>query len=52
MNPITTFVDALRALWEGTPAGTDVWAAFVWTIGITIAFALISTAKYRRTVVK
>ena len=52
VNPFTTFVDALRALWEGTPAGTDVWAAFVWTIGITIAFALISTAKYRRTVVK
>jgi ABC transporter DrrB family efflux protein len=51
-NPITTFVDALRSLWQGTPAGTDVWAAFVWTIGITIVFALISTAKYRRTVVK
>ena len=52
VNPFTTLVDALRALWQGTPAGTDVWAAFVWTIGITIAFALISTAKYRRTVVK
>jgi ABC transporter DrrB family efflux protein len=52
VNPFTTFVDALRSLWQGTPAGTDVWAAFVWTIGITISFALISTAKYRRTVVK
>ncbi len=52
VNPFTTFVDALRALWQGTPAGTDVWAAFVWTIGITIAFALIATAKYRSTVVK
>ena len=51
-NPFTTMVDALRSLWQGTPAGTDVWAAFVWTIGITVAFALISTAKYRRTVVK
>ncbi len=51
-NPFTTFVDALRSLWQGTPAGTDVWAAFVWTIGITITFAVISTAKYRRTVVK
>src|SRR5919106_1245657 len=40
-NPFTTMVDALRALWQGTPAGTDVWAAFVWTIGITVAFALI-----------
>ena len=51
-NPFSTMVDALRSLWQGTPAGTDVWAAFVWTIAITIAFALISTAKYRRTVVK
>jgi ABC-2 type transport system permease protein len=51
-NPFTTFVDALRSLWQGTPAGSDVWVAFVWVIGITIAFALISTAKYRRTVVK
>ena len=51
-NPFTTFVDALRSLWQGTPAGSDVWVAFVWVIGITIAFAFISTAKYRRTVVK
>jgi ABC transporter DrrB family efflux protein len=51
-NPFTTFVDALRALWQGTPAGNDVWVAFVWVVAITIAFALISTAKYRRTVVK
>jgi ABC transporter DrrB family efflux protein len=52
VNPFTTFVDALRSLWQGTPAGTDVWAAFVWTIGITVTFAVIATAKYRRTVVK
>jgi len=52
VNPFTTFVDALRSLWQGVPAGNDVWAAFAWTIGITIAFAIISTAKYRRTVVK
>jgi ABC transporter DrrB family efflux protein len=52
VNPFTTFVDALRALWQGTPAGSDVWAAFAWAIGITVVFALISTAKYRRTVVK
>jgi ABC transporter DrrB family efflux protein len=52
VNPFTTAVDALRSLWQGTPAGNDVWAAFVWTIGITITFAFIATAKYRKTVVK
>ena len=26
-NPITTVVDAIRALWLGAPAGTDVWMA-------------------------
>lgn len=51
-NPFTTFVDALRSLWQGTPGGSDVWLAFVWVAVITIAFALIATAKYRRTVVK
>jgi ABC transporter DrrB family efflux protein len=51
-NPITTWVDALRALWQGTPAGSDVWVGFLWVIGITITFAVIATAKYRRTVVK
>ena len=24
-NPFTTLVDALRSLWQGTPAGSDVW---------------------------
>ena len=51
-NPFTTSFDALRALWQGTPAGSDVWVASSGSIGITVAFALISTAKYRRTVVK
>ena len=29
-NPFTTVVDAVRSLWLGTPANTDVWMAFVW----------------------
>ena len=30
VNPFTTVVDALRPLWIGTPADSDVWIAFVW----------------------
>lgn len=51
-NPFTTAVDAMRHLWQGAPANTDVWVAFLWTIGITIAFAIIATTKYRRAVTK
>ena len=46
-NPFTTAVDAMRHLWQGAPANTDVWVAFLWTIGITIVFFFISTAKYK-----
>ncbi len=46
-NPFTTAVDAMRHLWQGAPANTDVWVAFLWTIAITIVFFFISTAKYK-----
>ncbi len=46
-NPFTTAVDAMRHLWQGAPASTDVWVAFLWTIAITIVFFFISTAKYK-----
>ena len=28
-NPFTTIADAVRSLWIGTPANTDVWMAFI-----------------------
>jgi len=51
-NPFTTAVDAMRHLWQGAPANTDVWMAFVWTIVITVVFFFISTATYRRATAK
>jgi ABC-2 type transport system permease protein/oleandomycin transport system permease protein len=50
INPITTTVDATRALWLGTPAGSDVWGAFVWALIITSIFAPLSVARYRHAV--
>ena len=32
-NPISTIVDATRALFVGGPAGNDVWAAALWIVG-------------------
>jgi ABC-2 type transport system permease protein/oleandomycin transport system permease protein len=51
-NPFSTVVDALRALWLGTPAGHDVWAAFAWSVGITVVFGVLAARRYRRAVLR
>jgi ABC-2 type transport system permease protein/oleandomycin transport system permease protein len=51
-NPITTVVDALRSLWIGTPAGTDVGLALLWCVGIAAVFSVLATTRYRRTVAR
>jgi ABC-2 type transport system permease protein/oleandomycin transport system permease protein len=52
VNPITTMVDATRALFLGTPAGNDVWGAIVWALGITAVFGVLSVWRYRRAVTR
>jgi ABC transporter DrrB family efflux protein len=49
-NPVTTMVNATRALFLGTPAGNDVWVALAWVIGLTLVFGALSVWKYRRVV--
>jgi ABC transporter DrrB family efflux protein len=49
-NPFTTIVDAMRALWIGTPAGNDVWLAVVWAVGIAVVFATLAIGRFRRVV--
>jgi ABC transporter DrrB family efflux protein len=49
-NPFTTMVDAVRALFIGTPAGNDVWGAVVWCAAIIAVFAPLSAWRYRRAV--
>jgi ABC transporter DrrB family efflux protein len=51
-NPITTVIDALRSLWLGTPAGTDICFAVLWCIGIAAVFSVLATNRYRRTVAR
>ncbi len=50
VNPFTTTVDAMRALWIGDPAGNDVWGAVAWSVGLIAVFAPLSVARYRRAV--
>jgi len=47
-NPFTTVSDAMRSLWLGTPAHTDVWMAFVWCLALIAVFAPLAVARYRR----
>ncbi len=51
-NPFTTIADAVRSLWVGTPANTDVWMAFVWCIVLTAVFAPLAVARYRKVAAK
>ncbi len=52
VNPFTITVDAMRALFLGTPAGNNVWGAFVWTFAIAAVFAFLSITRYKRAVVR
>jgi ABC transporter DrrB family efflux protein len=47
-NPFTTVSDAMRSLWLGTPANTDVWMSFVWCVVLTAIFAPLAVARYRK----
>jgi len=49
VNPFTIIVDAMRALWVGTPAGNYVWGAVVWSLVIMVLFAPLAVSRYRRT---
>jgi len=51
-NPFTTISDAVRSLWIGTPANTDVWMAFIWCVVLIAVFAPLAIARYRRVAAK
>jgi ABC transporter DrrB family efflux protein len=51
-NPFTTWSDAVRSLWLGTPAHTDVWMSFVWIAGFIAVFAPLAVARYRHVAAK
>jgi len=50
VNPFTTVVDAVRALFLGTPAGNDIWAAVLWSLGIAVVFFFLSVTRYKRAI--
>lgn len=51
-NPFTIVTNATRALYNGRDAGSDLWVALAWAIGITVVFALLSARKFASSAAK
>ncbi len=49
-NPFTNMVNAVRALFVGTPAGNQIWLAVVWSLAIVVGFGLLAVWRYRHAV--
>jgi ABC-2 type transport system permease protein len=45
-NPFTIVTNASRALYNGRDAGSDLWVALAWAIGITVVFAYLAIRKF------
>jgi ABC-2 type transport system permease protein len=47
-QPLTPMVDAVRGLVLGEPAGSAIAASLAWSAVLTVVFAALSVALYRR----
>ncbi len=50
INPFSTMVDAVRALFVGGPIGNDVWGTIAWCLGLIALFGTIAVRRYRTAV--
>ena len=50
INPFSTMVDAVRALFVGGPAGNDIWGAIAWCVGLIVVFGAFAVRRYRTAV--
>jgi ABC-2 type transport system permease protein/oleandomycin transport system permease protein len=48
-NPFSKLCDATRAMYNGKPAGDDLWISIAWAVGLTAVFATLSIRKYTKT---
>jgi ABC-2 type transport system permease protein len=47
-QPVTSIVDAIRALLSGQPVGNGIWVALAWCLGILVVAYLFAMRIYRR----
>jgi ABC-2 type transport system permease protein len=49
-QPVTSIVEAIRALLSGQPAGDNIWVALAWCAGIMLVAYIFAMRVYRRRV--
>ena len=49
-QPVTSIVDAIRALLSAQPVGNDIWIAVAWCVGIIAVAYVFAMQAYRRRV--
>ncbi len=47
-QPVTSIVNAIRALLEGKPVGSELWIALAWCVGLIILTNVIGMYVYKR----
>lgn len=47
-QPVTSIVEAIRALLSGQPVGSDIWVALAWCVGIMLVAYLFAMRAYKR----
>jgi ABC-2 type transport system permease protein len=49
-QPVTSIVDAIRALLSDQPVGNDIWVALAWCVGITLVAYFFAMRAYKKQV--
>jgi ABC-2 type transport system permease protein len=49
-QPVTSIVEAIRALLSGQPVGNDIWIALAWCVGIMIVAYILAMRVYKKRV--
>ena len=49
-QPVTSIVEAIRALLSEQPVGNDIWVALAWCIGITLVAYIFAMRAYKKQV--
>jgi ABC-2 type transport system permease protein len=47
-QPVTSIVDAIRALLSGQPVGNSIWIALAWCLGILVVAYVFAMRTYKR----
>jgi ABC-2 type transport system permease protein len=49
-QPVTSIVEALRALLSGQPVGNHIWVALAWCVGIMLVAYIFAMRAYKKRV--